>query len=320
MPDGGTAQAPPSARTYLHRVNLSAYALFAFACCCGALGDGDPGVDAGMPEGCEPPPFGRARRVEITGWSGDAMEPFVTRDGRFLFFNTRDRPLPDDMDLHLADRVGDHAFAYRGPLAGANSRALDGVASTDDSGAFYFVSLRSYDDSLASVYRGRFEDGRVSGVELVPGISRSEMGWVSFDAEISPDGRTLVSVDGRWNPLTRFWSSADLFVAAKRGRTFARDRAATAQLDAINTSELEYAPALSRDGRLLLFTRLDPSTEMPRIHASVRRSGAEVFCPSVEVPAPDGFVEAPAFAPGEDAIYFHRLERERFVLYRMPLH
>jgi hypothetical protein len=55
----------------------------------------------------------------------------------------------------------------------------------------------------------------------------------------------------------------------------------------------------------------------PTIHASVRASTTEPFCPPVVVPTPGGFVEAPALSPSGDAIYFHHLEAGRFVLYRI---
>ena len=45
--------------------------------------------------------FGPARVVTIQGYSGDAMEPFITRDGRFLIFNIRNDP-PERTDLFYA--------------------------------------------------------------------------------------------------------------------------------------------------------------------------------------------------------------------------
>ena len=36
--------------------------------------------------------FEAPRAVVLRGYGGDAMEPFVTRDGRWLLFNTRNGP------------------------------------------------------------------------------------------------------------------------------------------------------------------------------------------------------------------------------------
>ena len=41
--------------------------------------------------GSAPPPpstFANPQRVTILGYSGDAMEPSISRDGRYLFFNS----------------------------------------------------------------------------------------------------------------------------------------------------------------------------------------------------------------------------------------
>lgn len=45
-----------------------------------------------------------ASEVAIAGYDGIAMEPFVSRDGRFLLFNNSNDP-GTDTDLHFARRV-----------------------------------------------------------------------------------------------------------------------------------------------------------------------------------------------------------------------
>jgi len=44
------------------------------------------------------------------------MEPFITRDGRYLLFNNSNDPLVDT-NLHYAERIDDLTFAYRGEIA-----------------------------------------------------------------------------------------------------------------------------------------------------------------------------------------------------------
>lgn len=65
---------------------------------------------------------------------------------------------------------------------------LEGVPSMDRDGWLYFISTRSYRESLSTVYRARFTNGSVTDVRIVEGVSRRQMGQVSFDAEISADG------------------------------------------------------------------------------------------------------------------------------------
>lgn len=249
--------------------------------------------------------FAAPERVHIHGYDGVAMEPFVTRDGAWLLFNDANEP-GADTNLHVAQRFGS-SFLYLGPLPGANSPELDGVPSVDDNGRIVFVSARSYGESFSTLYGGRFREGRVEGVALLPGVSRETPGYVNFDAEISPDGSTLVFVDGTIVPGSPLPLTADLVMAVRAGRSFFRHAGSEEIFAAVNTQALEYAPALSRDGRELLFTRWTPVPgSQPAIYRTTRPAAGEPFGEPLLVSAFDGFVEAPAFAPDEDAIYLHR--------------
>ena len=96
------------------------------------------------------------------------MEPFLTRDGRYLLFNNSNA-VPSQTDLHWAERIDDLTFEYRGRLEGANSPDLDAVASVDSSGSIFFITTRSYAQNLITIYRGKFEEGIVRDAAPVPG-------------------------------------------------------------------------------------------------------------------------------------------------------
>src|SRR5262249_14243166 len=110
--------------------------------------------------------FGSPERITIRGYSDHAMEPFITRDGRYLFFNNSNDPSVNT-NLHYAERINDLAFEYKGEVAGVNTQALEGVPTMDKNGVFYFVSTRSYMETLSTIYRGRFSGGAVTGVKIV---------------------------------------------------------------------------------------------------------------------------------------------------------
>jgi hypothetical protein len=193
-----------------------------FVVACGAPPSAPPPAK-GLPEYRA---FGAPQRVTIRGYDDDAMEPFITKDGRYLLFNNRNDPRVDTK-LLFAERADDLTFDYRGEIQGANSKSLEAVPSLDRSGNLYFVSTRSYDETLATIYRARFADGRVTGVELVPGVSIRRRGIVSFDAEISADGDTLFFADGRYTggqvPETAdieiaVFATARVFVVWRRAR------------------------------------------------------------------------------------------------------
>jgi hypothetical protein len=259
--------------------------------------------------------FSAPRRVEIRGYAGDAMEPFVSRDGRYLLFNDSNAP-GRDTQLHVAAWIDELTFEYLGPLTGANSPALDAVASLDRDGRLVFVSSRSYPVTLSTLYEGRFSGGEVTGVRLLSGLSRGIPGWVNFDAELSADGTTLYFVDGRFG-ATPPPVEADLVIAQRQGASFERLEASDRLLAAINTTALEYAPAISTDGLELFFTRLDPTVGLPRILRSVRSSPDDPFGPPEPVSAAAGFVEAPALSPDERSLYYHRLDGSVFAVYRV---
>ena len=188
------------------------------------------GVDGGANVACllagsvahaeQEPAFGPPQPVALRGYDGDAMEPFLTRDGRYLLFNNRNDP-DVDTNLHVARRVDDLNFDWQGELNSANSPVLDGVPSVDDRDNLYFVSLRAYAETLSTIYQARFDGVATSFPKLVDGVSRRLNGFVNFDAEISADGRLLFFVDGRFagGPHPR---SADIAIAVRDGPRFRR--------------------------------------------------------------------------------------------------
>lgn len=263
------------------------------------------------PQPPDPAAFSNPQPVTILGYSGHAMEPFVSRDGRYVFFNNLNDPSVDT-NLHWAERIDAVTFQYRGELAGANTSALEGVPSMDQSSVFYFISTRSYAQSASTVYRGSFMAQTLSGVELVPGVSRSIQGQVNFDAEISPDGNTLYFVDsefGASGPRT-----ADIVLAERQGSAFVRPTTAALIMQQINTDALEYAPTISASGLELLFTRLEGST--PAIWFANRESIAAQFNPPTKLQAITGFVEAPCLSLDGKSLYYHRRDDGLFKIYR----
>ena len=264
------------------------------------------------PPGPEYRGFGAPQRVVIRGYAGEAMEPFITRDGQYLFFNNRNDAR--DTNLHYAQRVDDLNFEYRGEIQGANSPVLDAVPSMDRDGNFYFISTRSYFQTLATVYRGRFRAGAVSGVALVPGISLGRRGMLVFDAEISPGGEALFFADGEFAG-GEVPKNAEIAVAVRDGPGFRRHPASAVLMRNVNTAALEYAPAISADLLELFFTRAAPGEVA--IYRSQRHSRDEPFGVPERVAAITGFAEAPSLSADGRSLYYHRLDGNRYVIYRI---
>ena len=259
--------------------------------------------------------FSRPEPVVIEGYDGVTMEPFVSRDGKLLLFNDRNEA-PNDTKLHWSERIDDVTFRYRGPVEGVNTPAIEGTPSLDRDGNLYFVSTRSYTQTLSTVYRGHWDAGVVTDAALVPGTSRLVPGWVTFDVEVSADGETLVLSEGLYDGGT-VPRRAGLILARRTGTGFERlaDQSALANLE---WDGLTYAAGLSASGRELFFTRLAPGP-LPEtsIWVAARASIDSPFDPPRRIAAAAGFVEAPSLSPDGLSLYYHRCDRGRCALERV---
>src|SRR5215510_10869290 len=257
--------------------------------------------------------FGNPERITIRGYSDHAMEPFITRDGRYLFFNNSNDPSVNT-NIHYAARINDLTFEYKGEIAGVNTQALEGVPTMDKNGAFYFISTRSYKETLSTIYQGRFSRGAITGVKIVEGVSEKAPGHVNFDVEVSADGRTLYFVDGVFSGKPTP-DKADIAIAVRGDAGFRRLAGSAELLKNINTGDLEYAACISPGELELFFTRVGKSG--PAIYRSTRKTVTQPFDPPERVAAIRGFVEAPALSPDGRSLYYHLKEGERFVIYRV---
>lgn len=269
----------------------------------------------------DPPQWARFENpqpVAIEGYAGDAMEPFLARDGDVLFFNNSNDPSAQT-DLHWAERVDDVTFRYRGPVAGANGPALDAVASMSADGRFCFVSPRSYEATLATVHCGDWDNDVLGALSLQRDASAQVRGRVVFDLEVSADGSTLVIADGEFRGGA-MPASADLRLARWRDGAFRLSPQDDELFAAVNTDALEYAAALSTDGLTLAFTRLEGRPPFARTLIWIARREAldASFGAPARIAAIEGdLVEGPTFSPSGDAIYYHRKVGDRYAIWRV---
>lgn len=285
-------------------------------CVAGASCGGSPGSSNPAPTAAYTA-FSNPTAVTISGYSGDAMEPFISKDGQYLFFNNRNDPAINT-DLYYASRLDDQTFTFLGLVPGVNTPELDAVASLDTLGNFYFVSTRSYATTLSSLYSGRFSATGVSNVGLVPGVSRQLAGAVNFDAEISADGQTLWFDDGQYSSNGTL-QSASIAVAIRQGTQFTRLANSATLLANVNAAGLNYAPSISVDGLELFFTRVDSMTSgaAPSIYRTVRTDSNSSFATPQLVTAATGFVEAPSLSSDGHLLYFHKMVNGVFVIYHV---
>jgi len=262
------------------------------------------------------PTFGAPVRVVVNGYSGNLMEPFLSRDGKILLFNNLNAA-PENTNLHWATRINDSVFEYKGEIAGVNTPDLEGVPTMDNGNNLYFVSTRSYANSLSTLYQSNFNAGTATNVKLVDGVSRLTGGWVNFDVEVSADGQTLYFVDRQFGSSPNS-TSADLVIAKKAGTGFQRLDNSADLMQNINTTGLEYAACISVNQLEFYFTRIRlpiTANTIPEIFVATRKSINDPFGVPVKITSITGFAEAATISPDQQRIYYHKKENGIFVLY-----
>jgi hypothetical protein len=266
--------------------------------------------------------FTNPEPVTIEGYTQDAMEPFVSPDGNYLFFNNSNGTRPTNLYYATAVDMTGLTFQFQGEIVGANSGGLTltAVPSMDINNIFYFISDRSYGSTLSTIYSGTFSAGSVSNVALVPGVSKDKPGDVNFDQCISQDGGTLYFVDGVFNGGS-VPKAASIAIARRDGDTFVRLKNSARIMRKINTHDLNYAPDISKSQLEFFFTRIPIQNSQPKpppvIYTATRSSTSKPFGEPRKIAAITGFAEAPALSPDEKSLYFHLQVSGTFVIYRV---
>ncbi|QHI36654.1 hypothetical protein IMCC3317_20170 [Kordia antarctica] len=263
------------------------------------------------------PTFGAEIEVTINGLSFDAMEPFVSSDGNYLFFNNLNDGI--NTKLYYATKVNDSTFNYVGELSGTNqatSPHLDAVADMDSSGNFYWTSTRNYPTELNNLFHGTFNAGTVSNIERVQGdFNMNIPGWLVMDHGISLDGQFLYFINTRFDGTNCPGPcETTLGIAQKvNASTFNTLPNSPSILQNINDATyIYYAPCISSDNLELYYTRylkgpITPNT-LFEICVAVRSDATSEFSvPRVlfsETIA--NLVEAPTLTLDKNIMYYHQ--------------
>lgn len=262
--------------------------------------------------------FASERAVNIAGYAGDAMEPFISRDGQYLFWNG----LNDGVDTNIfyAKRIDDSNFQFIGEVGGVNGEPphLDAVPSMDADGNFYWFSTRDYPNVFENYQQGKFKDGIVTGAEPVNGdFYIRQPGWLIMDAEISPDGKLLFFVNAKFTGGT-LPAEADIGVANKVNDKFIKDDDSDIIFQNINTKDdLEYAPSFASNGLEIFFTRLIKKEIATHIYTARRSSLNEPFGKPELIEIDGAVPEAPSITLDGKIFYYHKKDGERYRLYEM---
>jgi len=258
--------------------------------------------------------YAKPQAVEVAGYDGQLMEPSLSADGKFLFFNNENSA--EITKLYYAKRSGKLSFKLIGELPGANKGKLSGAPALDSKGRFYFTTDRAYADTYHATFTADFNGKGLTEPKPVEGdITLEVPGIINMDVGVSPDGRDLYIARARFAIVGGLPQEADMLVARREGDEFKVDPDSEAILKNINTRALEYAPAVTADGKELYFTRASGKENL-RIMVATRKTAKEPFGEPHALTALDGFVEAPALSADNKEMFFHKRVDGKFKLFR----
>lgn len=268
--------------------------------------------------------YGVPQVVSIDGYDDECMEPCVTGDGQYLFFNNSNDGKVDT-HIHFAKRVGPLRYKHLGILPGTHSvKGKDMAPSIDKQGNFYYTCTRTYDDDMNSLYVGTLARNKADEVVMVGDthpvaghISPTAIGAINMDCGVSAEGKTLVLSRAQFDIGMPAPRQSDLIIARRQqvgaGGKFVVAADSNELLKEINTPALEYAPALSDDELELYFTRASElmvggknTGAAMRIMVATRRSKTEPFATPKVISAFKGFVEAPTFTSDRSEMFVHQ--------------
>ena len=263
------------------------------------------------------PSFGPEIDVTIEGLTFDAMEPFISPDGTYLFFNNINDGV--DTKLFYATKVNDSTFTLMGELVGTGQTAefhLDAVPDMDSNGNFYWTSTRDYPIELDNLFHGFFNAGNVTGIARVRGdLNLNTPGWLIMDHGISHDGQFLYFNNARFDDQNCTGPCETRLGVAQKvdATTFTTLPNSASILTNINDAAyVYYAPCISSDNLELYYTRyakgpISASTRL-EICVAVRNHTEDPFSiPQVLFSQTiSDLIEAPTLTADKQIIYYHR--------------
>ncbi|WP_417236911.1 hypothetical protein [Bizionia paragorgiae] len=263
------------------------------------------------------PTFGPPIELTVNGLSFDAMEPFISPDSNYLFFNSLNDGI--NTKLYYATKINDSTFNFVGELAGANqttSPQLNAVADLDANSNFYWTSTRDYPNNLNTLFHGIFNSGTVNNSTRVQGdFNMNTPGWLIMDHGISLDGNFLYFNNARFDDANCQGPCETTLGIAERVNptTYNTLQNSTTILQNINDPNfIYYAPFISSDNLELYYTRflkgpISPNTVFEICVAIRPNSSATFSTPTVLFSETiTNLIEAPTLTVDKRIMYYHQ--------------
>ncbi len=193
-----------------------------------------------------------------------AADPFLSRDGRRLYFSW-DRPRPGmaadtsvDFDTWVVERTASGAWGEARHVGdAAHSPASDMYPGVARDGTLYFDSMRPGLPARRNVWRARLVNGAYGAAEPLPReINDSTAG--ASNPYVDPDERYIIFTSARAGSVG---TNADLWISYRKpDGSWGEPRNLGPR---VNTPASEFCPTVSPDGRWLLFSRIRSENGQP---------------------------------------------------------
>jgi Tol biopolymer transport system component len=190
-------------------------------------------------------------KPEVAPFSNDQLinwESCVSPDGKRVFFASN-RPPSSGMDIWMVEQTSDTTWSAPVHLPDpVSSTSEDGSPCVTNNGTLYFKSLRGGGIDGSCLYRAKRIGGKYTRVESLGNTIRT----TSKETEpyMSPDESYLIFISGTRKGGSGGW---DLWITFRREEGSWTD---PVNLGArINTTDDEYGPRVTPDGKYLFFTR-----------------------------------------------------------------
>lgn len=263
------------------------------------------------------PSFGAEIHVNIIGLPFDAMEPFISPDGNYLFFNNLNDGVTTK--LYYASKINNSTFTFIGEVNGTNQTItphLDAVADMDANGNFYWTSTRNYPTELDNLFHGTFNSGTVTNSARVHGnFNMNIPGWLIMDHCISLDGTYLYFNNARFDSQNCQGACETTLGVAKKVNTTTFNTLSNSDLILQNINDsnyIIYAPYISSDNLELYYSRYlkgqITSNTVFEICVAIRNNSNDSFSvPKVLFSEPiSNLIEAPVLTVDKKIIYYHK--------------
>ena len=237
--------------------------------------------------------------VDTAGFSTNNFinwESFISPDGNRQFF-TSNRPPSSGMDIWTVDRTSDSGWTSPARLASpVNSGSAEGSACVTNNGTLFFKSLRGGGTAGSILYFSKPVAGVYSEIESLGNSIPTGQG--ESEPFMAPDESYMIFISETRGGGHGGW---DLWICFRKP-----DSSYSTPLNMgedVNTSDDEYGPRVTADGKYLFFTRENRGNSMDIYWVSsglIDSLKSIVFTPSIP---PDSlyFGQTP---PGDSAIIF----------------